>query len=105
MTRLARDDLGDRDAFVLGLVREHRPGDHVADREDARHVRLEMRVDDDAPLVVERDAGFLEPEPSVIRHAADRDEHHVGFQRFRLAAGWRARPLAFSVLPLRIDRR
>ena len=33
---LAGDGLGDRDALVLGLVREHRPGDRVADRVDAR---------------------------------------------------------------------
>ena len=38
MAGLAGDDLGHRDALVLGLVREHRPGDHVADRIDARHI-------------------------------------------------------------------
>ena len=36
---LPGEDLGDRDALVLGLVRQHRPVDHVADGVDARHVR------------------------------------------------------------------
>ena len=50
---LAGDDLGDGDAFVLGLVRQHRAGDHVADGVDAGDVGREMRVDDDAAAVVE----------------------------------------------------
>ena len=35
---LAGEDFGDRDALVLGLVRQHRPGDHVADGVDAGHI-------------------------------------------------------------------
>ena len=49
---LAGEDFGDRDALVLGLVRQHRAGDHVADGVDAGHVGGEMRVDDDAAAVV-----------------------------------------------------
>ena len=35
MAGLAGEDFGDRDAFVLGLVRQHRAGDDVADGIDA----------------------------------------------------------------------
>ena len=78
MPRLAGDVFGGGDAFVLGLVREHRPRDHVADRIDAFDIGLEARVDDDALLVVELDARFRETEPLGVGHAADRDEHDVG---------------------------
>ena len=43
VARLARQDFGERDALVLGLVGEHRPAHHVADRVDALDVGLEMR--------------------------------------------------------------
>ncbi len=58
MARLPSDDLGDRDAFVLGLVREHRPGDDVADGEDAGDVRLIVTVDEHALFRIKRDPGF-----------------------------------------------
>src|ERR1700730_10776981 len=45
-----------------------------------------MLVDLDAAAIVERDAGFLEAEALGVGHTADRDQHHVGFQRFRRAA-------------------
>ena len=35
VARLAGEDFGERDAFVLGLVGEHRPAHDVADRVDA----------------------------------------------------------------------
>ena len=85
---LARQDFGDRDAFVLGLVGEHRPGDDVADGVDARHVGGEMVVDDDT-AALSRDAGLFEPEPVRIGLAADGDEHDVGLESLRLAAGGR----------------
>ncbi len=48
-----------------------------------------MRVDLYAAAIVERDAGFLQAEALGVGNAADRHQHHVGFQRFRLAAGGR----------------
>ena len=89
MAGLAGDDLGDRDAFVLGLVRQHRPGDHVADGVDAGHVGREMRVDDDAAALSLVDAGLFEPEALGVGHAADRDQHDVGLDRLGRAAGGR----------------
>ena len=85
VTGLAGDDLGDRDALVLGLVREHRPGDHVADRVDAGDVGGEMRVGDDA-AALHRDAELGEAEALGVGHAADRDEHDVGLDRLGRAA-------------------
>jgi hypothetical protein len=38
MAMLTGDDLGYRDAFVLGLVRQHRPGDDIANGVDAWHI-------------------------------------------------------------------
>ena len=92
MAGLAGDDFGDRDALVLGLVRQHRPGDHVADGIDAGDVGREMRVDDDAAAIVLLDADGFEAEPFGVGHAADGDEHDVGFERLGGAAGRPARP-------------
>ena len=52
VTRLPGQDLGDGDAFVLGLMRQHRPGNDIADGVDAGHVRRIMRIDLDAPAIV-----------------------------------------------------
>ena len=62
MPGLAGDDLGHRDAFVLGLVRQHRPPHRVADGVDALHSCREVIIDLDPAAVVQLDAGFLEPE-------------------------------------------
>ncbi len=82
MPGLAGENLGAGDALVLGLVGEHRTGDHVADGVDALHAGGEMRIDLHAAAIVERDAGFLEAEALGVGHAADADHDHVGFQRF-----------------------
>src|SRR5438105_2704320 len=86
---LTGDDLGTGDAFILGLVREHRPCHHIADRIDALHAGREMRVDLHAAAIVERDAGLLEAEPFGVGHATDTDQHHVGFERLSRSAGCR----------------
>ena len=86
MARLAGEHFGERDALVLGLVGEHRPAHDVADRVDARHVGGEMLVDDDLPAL-HRDAERLEAEALRVGAPADRDQHDVGLERLRLAAG------------------
>jgi hypothetical protein len=53
MPRLPGENLGHGDALVLGLVRQHRPVDHVADGVDAGHARLIVLIDDDTSAVVE----------------------------------------------------
>src|SRR5258708_34416615 len=68
---LAGDNFRDRDTLVLGLVREHRARDHVADGLDALHIGRKMRVDLDAAVIIYRDACFLQPEAFVIRQPAD----------------------------------
>src|SRR5690606_34713613 len=49
---LAGEPFGDGDAFVLGLVREHRAGDHVADRAHALDPGTELAVDFDLAALV-----------------------------------------------------
>ncbi len=83
---LARKDLGNRDALVLRLVGEHRTGDHVADGVDAGDVRGEMRVGEDAALVVALDADHVEAEPLRVGDTADGDEHDVRLDRLGSAA-------------------
>ena len=45
-----------------------------------------MRIDDDAAALVALDAGLVEAEALGVGHAADGDQHHVGFDRLRRAA-------------------
>ena len=79
---LPGDDLGNGDAFIFRLVRQHRPRDDVTDGENARDVGLEMAIDEHALLGVERDTGLGESKPFGERHAADRDQHDIGFNGF-----------------------
>ena len=78
MAGLAGDPFGDGDAVLLGLVREHRAGDDIADGPDAGRGGAEVVVDLDALLVVELHAGLVEAEAVGERPAADGDEHLVG---------------------------
>ena len=84
---LAGDDFRNRHTFVLGLVRQHRAGDDVADRIDAFHGGGKMRIDLHAAAAVERNAGFLQAKAFGVGHPADADQHHVGFELLRRAAG------------------
>ena len=52
---LAGEDFGQGDAFVLGLVGQHRPADDIADRINAGRGRLEALVDQNLPAL-HRDA-------------------------------------------------
>jgi len=82
----AREALGDHHAFFHCLVRQHRTGDHVADRIDAVDIGLEMVIDLDAAALVRLDAELREAEILRVGDAADRDEHDIGFDRLRIAA-------------------
>ena len=84
---LAGDVLGDGDALVLGLVGEHRAGDDVADRPDARHLGAEIVVGLDLAALVGLKPGLVEREAVGVGLAADRDEDDVGFDRLGRAAG------------------
>ena len=90
VARLARENLRRGHALVLGLVGQHRPGDHVADGIDAGHAGLEVRVDHDALPVVELDARGFKSETFGVGHAPDRYQHHVRIdRRDRAVAGRR----------------
>ena len=76
------------DAVLLGLVRQHRPGDHVPDREHGARGRggFEVPVGGDAAALVERDARRFQVQPVEERAASGRDEHDVGLELFGGAA-------------------
>ena len=81
MTGLAGQQLGERDAFVLGLVSQHRAADDIADGKDAVDIALEMLADDDPAFVVALDAQRFETEPVGVGDAADRHQYDVGGKR------------------------
>src|SRR5579864_854817 len=62
MAGLAGENFGDRDAFLLRLVGQHRAGDDVTDRIDAGNVGAEVRIDDDAAAIVLVHADAFETE-------------------------------------------
>ena len=70
------------DAFVLGLVCQHRTLNAVADRIYARYVRLKLRVSLDATALVHSDAQCLEAESRRIRSAANAHQQGVAFYLF-----------------------
>ena len=82
------DVVGHRDAFVLGLVRQHRAGDDIADRPDAVDLGAEIVVGLDlaARVGLEADRGEVRALRCSGRRPID-DEHAVGVERFRCAAG------------------
>ena len=82
----AGDILGDRDALVLGLVREHRAGDDVADRPDAGDLGREVVIGLDLAALVGREADLVEAEAVGVRPAADRHQHAIGLDRLGVAA-------------------
>src|SRR6185437_5073971 len=77
MALLAGQRLDQGHAFLGGLVRQHRPGDDVADGIDAFDIGGEAAIDGDAPLVVDGDADRLEPEPFGIGTPPDGDQRDV----------------------------
>ena len=79
MSGLAGEDFGDRDALILGLVRQHGPGDDIADGIDAVDIGLVVRVGHDAAALVERNAGLIQPQALGKRNAADGDQRDIGF--------------------------
>jgi hypothetical protein len=86
---LARDNFRNRNALILGLVRQHRAAHDVADGVDALHIGRKMVVDLDPTAIVDRDACFLQAETFGVGDAADADQHDVRFQRLCRAASRR----------------
>jgi len=78
VTGHARHALHARDAFLGRLVREHRAGDDVADREDAGHARLAVGADPDAAALTAARARLGQSETFVERAAAERTKSSSG---------------------------
>ncbi len=74
--------IGDHDAFLEALVREHGPAHAVADGPDAFDAGPAMLVDDDAAAIVELDAGAVAERTRRVGATADRDEQLVDRERF-----------------------
>ena len=71
MAIFSRDPLDAGDPLVLGLMRQHRTCDHVADRVNAIDFRFEMFVDLDSFFLIQLDADFLRAESFAKRLASD----------------------------------
>ena len=83
---VARDQLGDHDAFFHALVREHRAADDVADGPDVRHRRAALLVDLDEAALVERHLHVGREQPGRHGPAADGDDERVDVELLRRAA-------------------
>ena len=86
MPRLARDDFGADDPFILRLMRQHWAGHAVTDCVYARCGRAEMLINLDKATFVGFNACRFQPEPFGLGAAADREEDDIAFQRFGIAA-------------------
>ncbi len=82
--RQAGDLLDADDAFMLGLVGEHRRAGDVADRIDARDVGLAVAVDDDAAAIGLHAERFKAEIFDIALHA-DGGDHPVGGDLLDLA--------------------
>ena len=80
----ALDGLDADDAFVLGLVRQHRRAGDVANGIDAGHIGLVETVDHDAAAFGFH-AEFFQAEVFDIADDADGGDHALGGDRLRLA--------------------
>ena len=78
--------LGHGDPFLLGLVRQHRPADRIADRVDAWDVGGKAVIDHDPALAVACDADCVEPQPLGVGSPADRHQRRVGDKALALGA-------------------
>ena len=85
----AGDILGDGNAFVLGLVRQHRTGDDVADRPDARNLGAELMIGLDLTARVQLQANLVEAEALGVGTTTDRHQDDVRFDLLGFATGGR----------------
>ena len=77
---LAGHDLDRDHGLVLGLVRQHGAGNHVADGEDCGHAGPESLIHRDAALVVAPHPDLIQPETGGIGPPPDGDQHHLAFE-------------------------
>ena len=79
---LAGENFGHRDAFVLGLMRQHGAAHHIADGVNAGHIGGEMVVDDHL-AALHRHAEGLQAEAFGEGAPADGDQHDIGVEHLR----------------------
>src|SRR3984957_9581336 len=70
-----------RDSLGARLMRQQRRPNHVANRVDTRHARLERVVHLDKTPAIQLDAKLLESEVHAERRAPDRDQHALALHR------------------------
>ena len=87
MAGLAGDDLRADGAFVLRLVRQHRPAHDIANGVYALCARAEMLVDFDPALGVRLNTDAFEAEAARVGPAPDRDQHRIRLDRSRFPRG------------------
>jgi hypothetical protein len=75
------NDLNAGNAFIFGLVREHRAGNDVANGVDSFDIRPKMLVDLDPFSLIKFDPNFFCAETLAKRLAPNRHQHLVGFKR------------------------
>ena len=75
------NDLNAGNAFIFGLVREHRAGNDVANGVDSFDIRPKMLVDLDPFSLIKFDPNFFCAETLAERLAPNRHQHLVGFKR------------------------
>src|SRR5437588_8912885 len=67
MARFSGNDLNTSDAFILGLVREHRAGNDVANGVDSLDIRPKMLVDLNPLSLIKFDSDFFRAKPLAKR--------------------------------------
>mmetsp|Transcript_6535 Transcript_6535/g.13527 ORF Transcript_6535/g.13527 Transcript_6535/m.13527 type:complete len:256 (-) Transcript_6535:432-1199(-) len=77
MTSLAANLLSNGYAFLLGLVRQHRPADHIANRVDPGHVGCKVVIDLNLPSLVDLDANVVKAQAICKGDAASRAEDDI----------------------------
>ncbi len=80
MTGLTGNDFGNRNAFVFGLVRQHRTLHHVADGIDAFDIGAPMVVDCNTATIIDIHARFLKAKTVRVRTTAGRDQNRICFK-------------------------
>ena len=80
------DILSHGDAFVLGLVGQHRSGDAIADRPDAINLGAEIVIGFDLAARIQRQTNGLDPQAGNIGAAADGHQHAISLNRFGCTA-------------------
>ena len=86
MAALAAKDFRDGNALILGLVCQHRAGNHIADGIDAGHRGLEMLVGFHTAAVIHLDTGLFQAEAVGIWLATNGHQYDVGLDRLGIAA-------------------